>query len=431
MDLTIKQTKALDYLEDKVTNEVLFGGGAGGAKSVLGCYWQLKNRLKYPGTRSIIGRSKLKTLKETTLQSFFWVCKTQGLKSDKHYYYNQTSGIIKLYNGSEILLKDLCEYPSDPNFDELGSLEITDAFVDEANQIGDKARNIIQSRIRYMLDENNLIPKILYTCNPSKNWTYREFYRPDKEGTIQPHRKFVQALYHDNPFISRHYIDNLKKMDKVSRERLEFGNWEYDDDPGVLISYDNILNIFTNDFPALSGPKYITADIARKGKDSTTIGLWNGFRCERIITLQKSLVTETAKEINKIRLDNQIPISHVICDEDGVGGGVVDILECVGFINNSRAIGGKNYANLKTQCYFALADRCNSNGLYVYTNDDKEKEGIIQELEQVKQDKIDQDGKIYIITKEQVKEKIGRSPDRSDMLMMREWFELSNESYIY
>ena len=71
MELTIKQTKALDYLEDKVTNEVLFGGGAGGAKSVLGCYWQLKNRLKYPGTRSIIGRSKLKTLKETTLQSFF------------------------------------------------------------------------------------------------------------------------------------------------------------------------------------------------------------------------------------------------------------------------------------------------------------------------------------------------------------------------
>ena len=398
---------------------------AGGAKSVLGCYWQLKNRLKYPGTRSIIGRSKLKTLKETTLQSFFWVCKTQGLKADYHYHYNSTSGIIKFFNESEILLKDLFEYPSDPNFDELGSLEITDAFVDEANQIGDKARNIIQSRIRYMLDENSLIPKILYTCNPAKNWTYREFYRPAKENRLPDHRKFVQALYFDNPFISHHYIDNLKKMDKVSRERLEFGNWEYDDDPGVLINYENILNVFTNDFTSLAGNKYITADIARKGKDSTTIGVWNGYRCEKIITIKKSLVTESASEINKIRIDNQIPLLNVICDEDGVGGGVVDILGCHGFVNNSRAVGGKNYANLKTQCYFALAERCNKNGLYVYTGDAKLKEMITQELEQVKQDKIDQDGKIYIVSKDQVKDKLGRSPDYSDMLMMREWFELA------
>ena len=45
MKLTKKQTKALDALEDKTTTELLFGGGAGGGKSALGCYWQIKNRL--------------------------------------------------------------------------------------------------------------------------------------------------------------------------------------------------------------------------------------------------------------------------------------------------------------------------------------------------------------------------------------------------
>jgi hypothetical protein len=30
MELSIKQTSALDLLEDKLTNELLFGGGAGG-----------------------------------------------------------------------------------------------------------------------------------------------------------------------------------------------------------------------------------------------------------------------------------------------------------------------------------------------------------------------------------------------------------------
>ena len=69
-------------------------------------------------------------------------------------------------------------YPSDRNFDSLGSLEITAAFIDEANQITEKAKNVVASRLRYKLDENNLIPKMLMTCNPAKNWTYTEYYRP-------------------------------------------------------------------------------------------------------------------------------------------------------------------------------------------------------------------------------------------------------------
>ena len=67
MNLTIKQTEALDTLENNETNVLLFGGGAGGGKSLLGCYWILKNCFKYPKTRWLIGRAKLHTLKSTTL----------------------------------------------------------------------------------------------------------------------------------------------------------------------------------------------------------------------------------------------------------------------------------------------------------------------------------------------------------------------------
>ena len=73
MDLSIKQTITLDYLEDRKTNEVIYGGGAGGGKSILGVYWVLKMCFKYPGTRWLIGRAKLKTLTETTLLSLFSV----------------------------------------------------------------------------------------------------------------------------------------------------------------------------------------------------------------------------------------------------------------------------------------------------------------------------------------------------------------------
>ena len=124
MILTNRQTIAIDYLEDNITTEVGYGGGAGGGKSMLGCYWQLKQRLKYPQTRGLIGRAKLKTLKETTLQSFFEVAKMQGVKNGVHYNYNQQSSQINFKNGSVILLKDLFFYPSDPKFDEIGRAHV-------------------------------------------------------------------------------------------------------------------------------------------------------------------------------------------------------------------------------------------------------------------------------------------------------------------
>jgi len=439
MRLNLKQTLALDYLEDNTTSELEYGGAAGGGKSVLGCYWQIKRRLKYPGTRGLIGRASLKTLKETTLNSFFEVARLQGLKAGIHFKYNQQSNIINFSNGSIIFLKDLFQYPADPNFDELGSLEITDAFIDENNQIVEKAWNIVKSRIRYKLDEFGLIPKMMGSCNPSKGFIYTRFYKPSKDGTLPADRKFIQALVTDNPDISIHYRNNLLTLDETSKQRLLYGNWEYDDDKSVLMGYDKIIDCFTNDFIP-PGTNYITADIARFGKDTTVIGLWSGYRVK--LYQHKGLsVTESAAEIRRIADSNGIPNSSIIVDEDGIGGGVVDILRCKGFVNGgmplpepeSPKIGAPdkpNYLNLKSQCYYRLADRVNTSGLYIDCTDPTIKEMIIAEMEQVKQHNMDKDGKKQVVPKDKVKELIGRSPDFSDTLMMREWFELKPK-YVY
>ena len=431
MILTKKQTKALDFLEDNKTNELIFGGGAGGAKSVLGCYWQIKNRLKYPGTRGLIGRAILKTLKDTTLNSFFWVAGQQGLKSGYHYIYNAQRNIISFPSTeSEILLKDLYTYPSDPNFDELGSLEITDVFIDECNQVSKKAKDITKSRIRYKLDEYGLIPKLLGTCNPAKNWVYADFFKPHNRGELESNKQFVQALLSDNPFISEHYRKNLLSLDKNSIERLLNGNWEYDDDPTSLISINKIYDCFSNAF-AYGGEKYLTADIARFGRDKTVIGIWDGFRLINIITLDKNKVTEAADLIRKLTFEHHIPISNVVIDDDGVGGGVTDILTgSNGFVNNSKPLenpktnDAENYNNLKSQCYFKLAEIINQSKMYICETEYRDQ--IVQELEQVKQYNMDKDMKKQIIPKDKVKELIGRSPDFSDMLMMRMFFEIGS-----
>ena len=262
MRLTVKQTIAIDYLEDNCTNEVYYGGAAGGGKSALGCYWQLKQRMKYPGSRGVIARETLKTLKETTLQTFFEVAKMQNVV--RGIDFNLTSAQDKEFpncivfsNGSLIYLKDLFATPSDPDFNELGSLEITDGFIDEAPQVTGKAKNIVRSRMRFKLNQFGLMPKMLMSGNPSKNWPYSEFYKPSKDGSIRADRKFVQALPGDNEHLPASYIESLKGLDKASRARLLYGDWEYDDDPAALISYDKIIDCFTNDFESLKGDKYI------------------------------------------------------------------------------------------------------------------------------------------------------------------------------
>lgn len=54
----------------------------------------------------------------------------------------------------------------------------------------------------------------------------------------------------------------------------------------------------------------------------------------------------------------------------------------------------------------------------------KYEEPATEELEQVKSRDNDKDGKIRLIRKEDIKEFLGRSPDLSDTIMMREYFEL-------
>lgn len=424
MKLISKQENAVYYLKDNQTKEIVYGGAAGGGKSALGILWLIEQSQRYPGTRWLMGRAKLKALKETTLNTFFEL--TTKLELSNQYHYNSQSGVITWNNKSEILLKDLFLYPADPNFDSLGSLEITGAFVDECNQISHKAWQILKSRIRYKLNEYNLIPKLLGTCNPSKNWVYNQFYIKQKNGTIEIDKKFIQALPQDNPHLPASYLESLLSLDENSKQRLYYGNWEYDNDPSKLIDFDKIQNVFTNEFIE-GGQMYISADIARFGSDKMVICVWSGFRVVDIISLNKSSIVEIAQLIRELANKYKVTMSNVIIDEDGVGGGVVDMLKgCKGFINNSKPLLVENqivqYQNLKTQCYFKLAELIQSNQIYIKCQEQTIIDDITKELEMVKRDKIDSDGKLRIISKEMVKASIGRSPDYSDSLMMRMYF---------
>ncbi len=428
MELLPKQDNAVYYLKDKTTTEILFGGAAGGGKSALGCLWLIEGCLNYPGSRWLMGRSKLKALKETTLNTFFELSNELGIT--QQWVYNSQSGIIQFTNGSQIIMKDLFLYPSDPNFDSLGSLEITGAFIDECNQVVYKAWQVVKSRIRYKLKEFDLIPKIFGSCNPAKNWTYKQFYRPSKNGDIAEYRKFIQSLPKDNPHLPQSYIESLNQLDEVSRQRLLLGNWEYDDDKAALISYDAIMDYWNGQHVEEVGSPYLTIDVARKGKDKTVYRVWKGFTIIKRVQLGKSLINEVVDQAKELQREYKITNSNTIADEDGVGGGVVDYLGCQGFINNSKPALGENYDNLKSQCSIKMAKRIEAREVTEVCNDASVIDLVSEEMEQIKLKDIDKDGKLGLMPKDKIKALIGRSPDDWDSIMMREYFELFGAFYV-
>ncbi len=434
MDITLtptyKQHLAYEALKDPSIDTVFLGGGAGGGKSWTICESRLINCYLYPGYKSFIGREELKRLMQSTYITWTKVCSFHKIPQED-WKLNGQYNYIEFKNGSRIDLLDLKFLPTDPLYERFGSLEYTDGAIEEAGEVEFLAYDVLKSRVgRHMNQEFKLKPTILITGNPKKNWTYSQFYKPWKNGTLPDNQIFIQSLYNDNPFTAEEYGYQLSQMkDKANKERLMFGNWEYDDDPATLIDYDAITDLFTNTVEI--GDKYISADIARWGSDKIVIYLWEGLKVIKKWVYDKQGLDVTTENIKKIASDEKVPFSHIVVDDDGVGGGVVDNLRGIkGFVNNATALDNpithqaENYQNLKTQCYYMLAEYINNHKIAIDTEDAKFKEDLIEELEQVKSKDMDKDNKKRLVPKDEIKEILGRSPDYADALMMRMYFEL-------
>lgn len=400
----------------------------------------------------MIGRRELKRLKQSVLVSLFDLLSKWGFRVDIHYSYNSSLGSIKFKNGrdpqtgeltfnggSEFVLMDLAPMPSDPNYERLGSLEFTGAFIEEAAEVESKAKEVVLSRIRYRLEEFGLIPKLLMTCNPHKGYLYREFYKPWKNKTLNADKAFIRSLVTDNPHISQTYIDSLRKIkDRVLRARLLLGDWEYSDDDLALFIYDALNDLFTN-APDEDKTGYLICDAARFGRDKAVIFRFEGLTAVEVHFWEKSSMPKLETELLLMAQTYHIPMSHVLVDEDGIGGGIVDHLKCKGFVGNSAPIEPKtkreikeveykvNYQNLRSQCYYELGDKVNSRLMSIITDSETVKDTIIEECEQIKARDVDTEGKLRVIAKDDIKAAIGRSPDFADTMMMRMYFEVKPE----
>lgn len=432
-----KQKECAAAWADKTTSDIVYGGAKGGAKSYTGCKLIFHDALVYPETQYFIARKKLTDLVKFTMPSVNECFQDWGISLNNYTRFNSQYNYYEMrQTKSKVFLIEAKFMPSDPLYQRFGSMQMTRGWIEEAGEFEQSAKSNLHASIgRWKNDDYNLPGKLLQTCNPSKNYLYRDYYKKWKDGSLESWKKFIQALPQDNKRLSSGYIDHLlRTLTKSEKERLLDGNWEYDDDPATLIDFEKSCELFTNTHVP-SGKKCITADIARLGGDRIVIIEWDGLR-GKVSWYKKEKLNVSTTNIEAARVRIGVGKSDVLVDSDGMGSGVEDFGGFKGFVNNARPLpdpkkpidaNGKpvveNFDNLKSQCGFRAAEIINSNGMYLEC-DEETRELIIQELEQVKQKTLDSDMKKGLLPKDKVKEALGRSPDFWDAILMRIWFEL-------
>jgi hypothetical protein len=186
--------------------------------------------------------------------------------------------------------------------------------------------------------------------------------------------------------------------------------------------FENIMNIWDNT-PIIDeekpGKRYITADIAFTS-DRMVIMVWDEMTIIDIVVNPQGKTEDIILELAK---RYKVPNYNIAYDSDGVGQFLKQRLpNAKPIVNNGTPFNKENYRNLKTQLYFKLADNVNGS-LVKIKGFDKHKETIIEELGAVKYKPSDSVSKLDIIDKGEVKRLIGRSPDFSDAMAYRMFFE--------
>lgn len=426
--LSAKQEEAFSYMLDNYHTAIGYWGGAGSWKSFLGAIWLRKMCNEYPWVRYALVRDTIKNIKQTTvisLEKFYNIC---NVPEEMRGRLNNVSNVITFPNGSVILLREGCYLPQDPLYNRFGSLELTGAFVEESAECPLEWIEILQTRVgRYKNTEYWILGKVLETFNPNPWHVYERYYlHKHKDGD---RAIYIPALVFDNPFIDKGYIDNLMRASPATKNRLLYWKWDFDDSGRMLFRQWDLDRLRTNE--SHWDQYFLICDVARFGKDTTRISLWRWNTWVRVWTYAKSSVEDVKTTIRLIQNQYEIDVRNIVIDADWVWGWVVDGIEgCTGFVNNARPVETwvkQNYANLKSQCAFLLQEKVQKWEIAIkreHIDAEKDWEILSQEMLNVYIDEKSIDGKTRIEPKEKIKERIWRSPDLLDTLIMRMYLYL-------
>ncbi|WP_136465518.1 terminase large subunit domain-containing protein [Flagellimonas onchidii] len=338
-----------------------------------------------------------------------------GLAGSKAYKCNETQLTITCPNGAVI------RFLSADNEQSLYGFDTQALVFDEFSRVSKKsAWNAIRSTLIY-----TQAPAILIGNYVPHGWVNEIIERAKSED--EPNYEYFKIDCYDG------VKAGLLTMETIEQAKKDYSKAEFQelflgiaaDNTSQLIADESIQKLFTNYVE--DGIKYLTIDVARAGADRTIALVWSGLRVIDSLVIEKGTLQEQVSKIQTLRTKYNINSTNTIADENGIGGFFVDALNCRGFINNARPTkrGGQhqNFASLKDECLYKMMQMVNENRVAADLPHELQ-ENLIEELQQVKFDRILDTQKVKFMGKSEIKKLINRSPDILDSFMLRFYFEL-------
>ncbi len=302
------------------------------------------------------------------------------------------------------------------NIEEIKSTEGIDIlWIEEATLLNKEQWDIIMPTIRKEGSE------IFLVFNPGHRSDYvwqRFIENPHDNSTVK------QINYTDNPYLSdtmMKVIEEAKEEDEEEYEYIYLGKVREGDDKS-LFTYDEIEQAMDNSLEAMqkvdmTGIFTYSVDVARYGNDSSVITKRKGFRIYDLKKKKGLNTIELANQINSMYLNESRQPDAIFVDTIGIGAGVKDKLDEIGRSTieanvSMRADKEDLYYNKRAECYFLLRDFVRKGGKLPDDPDLKE------ELLAIRYIYNNTNGKILIQPKDEIKQILGRSPDKSDSVSL-------------
>jgi len=430
----------------------LFGGAMGGGKTAALINEGQMLGFDYPGNFGLLLRKTLPSFIDTVLPQLEKFVDRRTI-----YGWNETKKYIYYRNGSRIRYGGLGEREDD--WDKFMSGEYGWIALDQAEQFTEEQFIMLATRLRLNLPGIRYF--FLLSCNPNVGWIKERFL----EKNLEDHT-FIPSLPEDNKQnLPKNYIPNMKKiLTPLSYKALMKGDWEAVGEPDNVYVYLDVRAAMKRRVkPSL--PLEIGVDVARSERhtsDETVITLREGLRVEIYKTSKGVDLMKTAGDIWKLIAERILPrwkeegietskekksslkISIKV-DADGLGSGVVDRLKeqrgekqslCAKWImDNVSKERKKNLAEEKFRVYIKIIEIHGAGkpkdpikfknvrseihwGLrelleIVSLPNDRE---LLTQLMSIKYDR-NSAGQLFIIPKDKIKEKLGRSPDQAESVI--------------
>jgi hypothetical protein len=267
--------------------------------------------------------------------------------------------------------------------------------------------------------------------------------RLEKQYKDDPEWQCFHYTTYDNPYVPQGEIEKARLEMDADTFRQEIMA-EHVDNAGSLFKYTALIDMFSNTITK-SPERFLIVDVADDGSDKTVFSMWQGLEMYRIDQFERLNTEGIINQTREFASQERIPFSQIAVDAIGVGAGVASSSLLDGIVGFKSSYGAmrtdqdptrlpnvhyrenapliSEYKNLRSQCVFTLADMVNNHKIACRIEDLRVKERIIEELA-LYQDASTGDGKRFATPKEDLVALLGRSPDLSDTLIMRMYFEI-------